>query len=312
MDSEINQFKQERKKIIQFKDLSGAEKNDLPDLCFAIILPGGKKDESGKTIPRSLRKLPYKTADGKLDPSHVRNAWAVLSGARGGVDLSPSQKAIAMRKIKAAMRALGIGDEKMSDSLESQELITFSQIFDEERLYSNTESQIIPQPNHSINEILNLNEKMIVTLERADQQIQALSQLNAKLVNDVQTKENELNAYKQVEIQSKKNQYEQKLNDIHTKWCETFSLKDISQQEDAKKMLSSFDTIDKLETIKGFLENKMTQMSNMPQPITRQSEELIQLKVEKSIKPWDLETMSVDEKKAYTESIYEKMKKTKK
>lgn len=50
--------------------------NDLPDASFFYIEPGGKKDDEGKTIPRSLRHLPYKDANGKVDVEHVRNAIA--------------------------------------------------------------------------------------------------------------------------------------------------------------------------------------------------------------------------------------------
>jgi len=35
--------------------------NNLPDIAFALILSGGKKDSEGKTKPRSLRKLPHHT-----------------------------------------------------------------------------------------------------------------------------------------------------------------------------------------------------------------------------------------------------------
>ncbi len=48
--------------------------NDLPDSAFLLILPGGEKDEDGKTTPRELRKLPYKDKDGKVDLPHLRNA----------------------------------------------------------------------------------------------------------------------------------------------------------------------------------------------------------------------------------------------
>ena len=59
--------------------------DDLPDEAFAVILPGGEKDEEGKTKPRSLRKLPHHTKEVK-DPSedetvdipHLRNALARL------------------------------------------------------------------------------------------------------------------------------------------------------------------------------------------------------------------------------------------
>ncbi len=59
--------------------------NNLPDAAFAIILPGGKKDKEGKTVPRSLRMLPHHNANVKsptdnttVDLSHLRNALARL------------------------------------------------------------------------------------------------------------------------------------------------------------------------------------------------------------------------------------------
>lgn len=52
--------------------------NNLPDSSFAYIVPGGIKDKSGKTIPRSNRHLPYKDENGKPDAAHVRNALSRL------------------------------------------------------------------------------------------------------------------------------------------------------------------------------------------------------------------------------------------
>lgn len=48
--------------------------NDLPDSAFAVVLPGGEKDEQGKTVPRDLRKLPHHNAAGDVDMPHLRNA----------------------------------------------------------------------------------------------------------------------------------------------------------------------------------------------------------------------------------------------
>jgi phage head maturation protease len=48
--------------------------NDLPDSAFAVILPGGSKDEDGRTTPRDLRKLPHHNAAGDIDMPHLRNA----------------------------------------------------------------------------------------------------------------------------------------------------------------------------------------------------------------------------------------------
>jgi len=50
--------------------------NNLSDSAFFYIEPGGEKDGEGKTTPRSLRHLPYRDANGKVDPAHVRNAIA--------------------------------------------------------------------------------------------------------------------------------------------------------------------------------------------------------------------------------------------
>lgn len=68
---------------------STAYVNDLPDSAFLYIGPGGKKDGEGKTTPRSLRKFPYKDADGKVDLPHIRNAIARIPQATG---ISAEQK----------------------------------------------------------------------------------------------------------------------------------------------------------------------------------------------------------------------------
>jgi hypothetical protein len=50
--------------------------NNLPDSSFALVAPGGSKDKEGKTVPRTLRNLPYKDASGKIDLPHLKNAMA--------------------------------------------------------------------------------------------------------------------------------------------------------------------------------------------------------------------------------------------
>lgn len=75
-------------------ELSAAAINDLPDSSFAYIEPGGAKDPSGKTVPRSKRHFPVH------DEAHTRNA---LSRA----PQSPFGK-MAMPKIMSAARKFGI------------------------------------------------------------------------------------------------------------------------------------------------------------------------------------------------------------
>ena len=55
---------------------TGKETDELPDGSFAFVEAGEKKD--GKTTPLSKRHLPYKSADGKPDLPHVRDALARL------------------------------------------------------------------------------------------------------------------------------------------------------------------------------------------------------------------------------------------
>jgi hypothetical protein len=81
--------------------------NNLPDASFAVIEPGGEKDEDGKTTPRSLRHFPYKDADGKLDAPHVRNALSRLPQST----LSDELKAKALKVLQAAAEELGIDTE---------------------------------------------------------------------------------------------------------------------------------------------------------------------------------------------------------
>lgn len=76
--------------------LTAARINDLPDSAFAYIEPGGKKDEDGKTTPRSKRHFPIH------DAAHVRNALARAPQSPFGEK--------AMPKIRAAAKKLGIGE----------------------------------------------------------------------------------------------------------------------------------------------------------------------------------------------------------
>jgi HK97 family phage prohead protease len=74
--------------------MSSGAINDLPDSAFAYIEPGGTKDESGKTTPRSKRHFPIH------DAAHVRNALA-------RAPQSPFGKQ-AMPKILAAAKKFGV------------------------------------------------------------------------------------------------------------------------------------------------------------------------------------------------------------
>ncbi len=62
---------------------STAYVDTLPDSSFAWIQPGGKKDDTGRTIPRSLRHLPWKEENGTPDLPHVRDALSHIGQVHG-------------------------------------------------------------------------------------------------------------------------------------------------------------------------------------------------------------------------------------
>lgn len=95
--------------------------NDLPDDAFAYIAPGGKKDEDGKMVPRSLRYLPYKDADGKIDLPHLRNALARLPQS----DLSDEAKKKAEVVLKKAAKEAKV-DKSRKESLGEQKVVAAS------------------------------------------------------------------------------------------------------------------------------------------------------------------------------------------
>ena len=88
--------------------------NNLPDSAFFHISAGGEKDEEGKTKPRSLRHLPYKGEDGKVDLPHLRNAIARAPQVSG---LAPEKvKSIQARAQKMLSRMQDAGKSKMDES----------------------------------------------------------------------------------------------------------------------------------------------------------------------------------------------------
>lgn len=103
------------KEIVEKAKWSTAMQNDLPDSSFAYIEDGGEKDDDGKTKPRSLRHLPYKDADGKVDLPHVRNALARLDQTQGIPDAEKS-------KIRSRLEDLLPKDDGKAAALDDAEV----------------------------------------------------------------------------------------------------------------------------------------------------------------------------------------------
>lgn len=94
--------------VLLEKEWDTAFINDLPDKCFAYIAPGGKKDDEGKTKPRSLRHLPYRDASGEIDKPHLRNALARLPQTK----LSDEAKKKAKKVLDKAAEEAEVGEGK--------------------------------------------------------------------------------------------------------------------------------------------------------------------------------------------------------
>jgi len=84
--------------------------NDLPDSAFLHIRPGGRKDASGKTVPRSLRMFPYKDKSGKVDLPHLRNALARIPQSKLPEDVKKRLAAKARRLLSQTKRSAHGGD----------------------------------------------------------------------------------------------------------------------------------------------------------------------------------------------------------
>jgi hypothetical protein len=77
--------------------------NDLPDSAFAYVEEGGEKEDyEGKTVPRSLRHLPFKNAQGEIDHDHLVNA---LARVKQSGTMPEGGKAAAVEKLCAAVRS---------------------------------------------------------------------------------------------------------------------------------------------------------------------------------------------------------------
>jgi len=78
--------------------------NDLPDSAFLYVEPG-KKDDGGKTVPRTLRHFPVRDASGKLDAAHVRNALARIPQSNVSAEAKKRAIAEAQRLLKTVNKA---------------------------------------------------------------------------------------------------------------------------------------------------------------------------------------------------------------
>ena len=92
-------------------EIEGRELDQLPDSSFAIILPGGRKDEEGKTVPRQLRLLPFRDGAGEVMMGLVHKSLTALNSTRF-IQVSKDQKVEAWSRIISAADAQVRKDER--------------------------------------------------------------------------------------------------------------------------------------------------------------------------------------------------------
>jgi hypothetical protein len=95
----------------EFAVWTTAYMNSLPDSAFLYIEPGGSKDSSGKTIPRSLRHFPVRDSNGTVDQAHVRNALSRIPQS----NVSAGAKSSAIAKAKKLLGSKSNSEVDMPD-----------------------------------------------------------------------------------------------------------------------------------------------------------------------------------------------------
>lgn len=102
--------------------------NDLPDSAFLYIEKGGKKDKDKKTMPRTLRHLPIKSNEGKIDLPHVKNALARLNQVKlkDGKLLSEKEqdglRLILEQLVAKAKERTGMSEEEITEDVKETTL----------------------------------------------------------------------------------------------------------------------------------------------------------------------------------------------
>lgn len=88
--------------------------NDLPDSAFLHVSEGGEKDQTNRTVPRSLRHFPVRDASGSIDLPHLRNAIARIPQSNLPMTTKEQLQATARRMLEEATTK---ETEKMSTEL---------------------------------------------------------------------------------------------------------------------------------------------------------------------------------------------------
>lgn len=225
--------------------------NDLDDSAFLYIEKGGKKDEDKKTIPRSLRHLPYKNAEGKVDLPHVKNALARLDQVKldNGKAIDEKvqdklkvllEKILEKSKERSSMSEEEIKEEidntnlefEDDDKIEDEKIISDSKIIkpkdENEKLKNNIKPKIKnekPKENHDIEK-----DDLKLKANNTQQALNEALKLNDEMISTLNESKGEIESLKQLnndlikkvaeketevsQFQALLNEYEQEKKDL--------------------------------------------------------------------------------------------------
>lgn len=110
------------RKVLQSLGVDLADKKNVSTKEWSDFHRGDYTDEQWNRATLVAGKLPVLTPTGKPNIHGMRAAAAALAGARGGVKLSPEQRATAERKLKALFNQIG---EDPPESLDNSEPLDF-------------------------------------------------------------------------------------------------------------------------------------------------------------------------------------------
>jgi len=155
--------------------------NDLPDAAFAYVEPGGKKDDEGKTVPRTLRHLPHHNMNVRnglehdtVDIPHLRNALARLPQTK----LPESAKEKARKHLIRHAKALGVGDyESFGGEEKMEEIENLNKKIEEltNKLAQLEEKERIEKEENEKKELLKKIEEKDKEIEELKKKIEELS-----------------------------------------------------------------------------------------------------------------------------------------
>jgi len=202
--------------------------NNLDDSAFLYIEKGGKKDKDKKTIPRSLRHLPYKNAEGKVDLPHVKNALTRINQVKlqdGELLDEKTQdkiKVLLEKILEKSKERTKMSEEEVQeeinetnlefvddDEIESEEIISDSDIVKDTVVKETIKQDIKPKEDGDINGLQDKENKEEVKINTENNELklkasntqQALNEalkLNDEMITTLNESKDEIESLKQL------------------------------------------------------------------------------------------------------------------